>query len=116
MANRALYQPAIYHLQQAYEKCIKSYLIFKEVNINNTPEATVYDNIRRLGHDTEESTINLLKDLADVEKRSYESRLHSITDARQSQALQLAIRAIDNYKSSLDRIVPEARFRKKLYQ
>ena len=52
MTNRALYQPAIYHLQQAYEKCIKSYLIFKEVNINNTPEATVYDNIRRLGHDT----------------------------------------------------------------
>lgn len=52
--------PSLYHLQQAYEKCIKSYFIFKEVNFNKTPEATVYNNIlRRLGHDTKESTIIL---------------------------------------------------------
>jgi HEPN domain-containing protein len=105
MTDRGLYQPAIYHLQQAYEKCIKSYFIFKEVNINNTPEATVYGNIRSLGHDTEESTITLIKDITDVEKRGYENRLPNTTDAHLGQRLQLAIDAIDSFKSSLDRLV-----------
>jgi HEPN domain-containing protein len=75
MTDRGLYQPAIYHLQQASEKCIKSYFIFKEVNVSNMPDATIYDNIRSLGHDTEESTTTLIKDIAEVEKRGYESSL-----------------------------------------
>ena len=66
----------------------------------------VYDDIwHRLGHDTEESTITLLKDIANIEKRAYESRLPNITDAHQSQALLHAISAIDNYGLSLDRLV-----------
>ena len=104
MTDRGLYQPAIYHLQQAYEKCIKSYFIFKEVNNNNMPEATVYDSIRSLGHDTEESTLTLIKDIAEVEKRGYESSLSNTTDALLSQRLQLAISTIDSFKSSLDRL------------
>ena len=66
----------------------------------------VYDDIwHRLGHDTEESTITLLKDIANIEKRAYESRLPNITDAHQSQALRRVISAIDNYDSSLDSLV-----------
>jgi HEPN domain-containing protein len=106
MTDRGLYQPAIYHLQQAYEKCIKSYFIFKEVNINKTPEATVYDNIwHRLGHDTEESTVTLLKDIANLGKRAYERRLPNITGTHVSQVLRRVISAIDNYDSSLDSLV-----------
>ena len=33
LKDKRLYQPAIYHLQQAYEKCIKSYYILKEVKL-----------------------------------------------------------------------------------
>jgi HEPN domain-containing protein len=106
LVDRGLFQPAIYHLQQAYEKAIKSYFVFKEVSINNTPEATVYDNIRKkLGHDTEESTITLLKDFADLEIRASESQLPNVTDTNQRLALQNAINTIDRYKSSLDRYV-----------
>jgi HEPN domain-containing protein len=105
LIDRALFQPAIYHLQQAYEKSIKAYFVFKEVSINNTPEATVYDNIRKLGHDTEESTITLLKDFTDLERRASESRLPNVTNTNQRLALQNAINAIDGYKSSLDRYV-----------
>jgi len=106
LVDRGLFQPAIYHLQQAYEKSIKSYFVFKEVSINNTPEATVYDNIRKkLGHDTEESTITLLKDFADLEIRASESQLPNVTDTNQRLALQNAINTIDRYKSSLDRYV-----------
>jgi HEPN domain-containing protein len=46
LTEKDLYQPAIYHLQQTYEKCIKSYFIFKETAIKHTPEATVYNNLR----------------------------------------------------------------------
>jgi HEPN domain-containing protein len=42
LTGRELYQLALYHLQQAYEKCIKSFFIFKEINVNNKSETTVY--------------------------------------------------------------------------
>jgi HEPN domain-containing protein len=100
LIDRGLFQPAIYHLQQAYEKSITAYYVFKEVKFNNTPEATVYDNIRnKLGHDTEESSITLLKDFADLEIRDSESQLPN-ADANQRVALQNKINAIYGYKSS----------------
>jgi HEPN domain-containing protein len=40
LKDKQLYQPSLYHLQQAYEKCIKSYYILKEVELKNTPETT----------------------------------------------------------------------------
>jgi HEPN domain-containing protein len=108
LIDKGLFQPAIYHLQQAYEKSIKAYFIFKEVKFNNTPEATVYDNILKLGHDTEESTIALLKDFADLEIRDIESQLPG-ADANRRVALQNKINVLQNkinsHKSSLDRYV-----------
>src|SRR5215212_1454828 len=99
LTDNGLYPLAIYHLQQAYEKCIKSYFVFKEMNINHTaPEADVYNTIKkRLGHDTEESTIDLLKDLANIERCEYERKLCSTTNTRERQALENAITAINNY-------------------
>ena len=51
------------------------------------------------------TTITLLKDIADIEKRAHESRLPNITDVHQRQTVQRLISQIDNYKSSLDRLV-----------
>src|SRR5947209_7435234 len=66
----------------------QGHFVFKEVKFNNAPEATVYDNIRnKLGHDTEESTITLLKDFADLEIRDSESQPPN-ADANQRVALQ----------------------------
>src|SRR6266496_1051852 len=101
LTEKDLYQPAIYHVQQTYEKCIKSYFIFKEIAIKRTPEATVYNNLRSgLGHDTEGSTIALLKDMADLEKRAAEFTLPNISDPQQRHVLEIFISAIDSYKSS----------------
>jgi hypothetical protein len=61
---------------KAYEKCIKSYFVFKEVSINHTSEADVYNKIKtRIHHETEESRISLLKDLADTERGANERKL-----------------------------------------
>ena len=64
---------------------------------------TIYGNILKLGHDTEESTTTLLKDFADLEIRDSKSQLPN-ADASQRVALQNKINAIDGYKSSLDPI------------
>jgi HEPN domain-containing protein len=106
LTEKDLYQPAIYHLQQAYEKCIKSYYIFKEIRIKKTPEDTVYNTLRNgLGHDTEESTIKLLKDMADLEKHAAKSTLTKISDSRKKHILEIFIAEIDKYKSSLDEVI-----------
>jgi HEPN domain-containing protein len=100
------YQPALYHMQQTYEKGIKSYFIFKEVNINHTPEADLYSDLgRKLGHETEESTIMLLKDLANIEKQAYLNSLKTVTSPQKKQNLQNAISAIEEYVLSLNRLV-----------
>jgi HEPN domain-containing protein len=113
LTMKDLYQPAIYHLQQTYEKCIKSYFIFKEIAIKHTPEATVYNNLRSgLGHDTEGSTIALLKDMADLEKSAAECTLPNVSDPQQRHLLEIFIAAIDGYKSSLDKVIQTRDLRK----
>jgi HEPN domain-containing protein len=106
LTEKDLHQPAIYHLQQVYEKCIKSYYIFKEIRIKNTPEDTVYNNLRNgLGNDTEVSTINLLKDMAELEKHAAKDTLIKISDPKKKHILKIFIDEIDKYKSSLDGVV-----------
>ena len=83
----------------------ESYFVFKEVKFNNTPEAMVYANILKLGHDTDKSTVTLLKDFADFEIRVYKCQLPDVTNANQRVALQNAINAIERYKSFLDGVV-----------
>jgi HEPN domain-containing protein len=98
--------PAIYHLQQAYEKYIKSYFIFKEIRINKTPEPTVYDSVRkRLGHGIEESTIELLKDIGNFQKRECENKLARTADHNEAQILQNVISAINGYSATLDKLI-----------
>lgn len=80
LTEKNLCQPAMYHLQQAYEKCMKSYLIFKEVKINKIDEDIVYGGAAKLSHKTESSTITLVKDIADIEKHRYEIMLPSISN------------------------------------
>jgi HEPN domain-containing protein len=102
LKDKQLYQPAIYHLQQAYEKCVKSYYIFKEVKLKNTPETTTYDNAVAFGHKTEESTIALVKEIATLEQDGYKDKLPYLSDQQQIQSIKTVIATLDSHKSSLD--------------
>jgi len=68
-------QPAIYHFQQAYEKCIKAYYSLKEIIDNHTPETEIYRKLINLRHDTQRSTIQLLHDIADIQKHAAEEAI-----------------------------------------
>jgi hypothetical protein len=73
-----LSQPALYHFQQAFEKCIKSYYSLKESVDNNTSESIIYKKLIKLGHDTQKSTIKLLYDIVDIQKVGAEKKLYEI--------------------------------------
>lgn len=56
------FQPALYHLQQAYEKCIKSYYVFL-LTFDGVPEKKAYKKCKeKLAHDTQESTTHTKRD------------------------------------------------------
>lgn len=75
------------------------------MNVKKSSESTVYSNATKLSHDTETSTITLLKDMADLEKQAYENKLLSLSDQQKRNAVQNLIIVIDKYKSSLDKLV-----------
>lgn len=112
LKDKQLYQPAIYHLQQAYEKCVKAYFILNEVKLKNTPETTAYDKAVVFGHKTEDSTIELLKDIGTQEQDRYKDKLAYLSDKQQIQAIKTAIAILDSYKSSLDKYVQRLDLRK----
>jgi hypothetical protein len=102
LKDKQLYQPSLYHLQQAYEKCIKSYYILKEVKLKNTPETTAYKKAVDFSHKTEESSITLLKDMATLEQDGYKDKLAYLLDQQQIQVVKTVIATLNDYKSSLD--------------
>jgi len=112
LKDKQLYQPAIYHLQEAYEKCIKSYYILMEVKLKNTPETTAYNKAVVFLHNTEDSTITLLKDIATLEQDGYSERHPCLQDQRQIQAVKLVIDTLHSYRSSLDGYVARLGLRK----
>ena len=75
------------------------------MNINKTSEVAAYQQIRALGHDTEESTITLLKDMADIERQVARNRLPTIIDQQQRYALQNIVTEITSYITSLDALL-----------
>lgn len=108
LTKESNFPPALYHLQQAYEKCIKSYYIFLEITINNTSADEAYEkSTYRLGHDTEESTIDLLQDLAQLEINSLQFQLSNLTETASIEGVNTVISAIHRYKKSLGDLVTE---------
>jgi HEPN domain-containing protein len=67
LKNANHFQPALYHFQQAYEKYVKSYYSLKETVDKNAPELKIYEKLRKLGHDTQKSTVKLLHEIADIQ-------------------------------------------------
>lgn len=93
--------PALYHLQQAYEKCIKSHFIFKETTINKTPEAEAYNKIKSFKHEVERSTIELTHGIVDLQRRQCNIELCNSSNSEDRQALRNTITAINGVKLSL---------------
>lgn len=99
------FQPALYHLQQAYEKCVKSYYVFL-LTSDGVPEKKAYKKCKeKLGHDTQESTIKLLIQLTQKEINKLQKELKKQTDPDVKKAIQDVLAAIKGYKESMARMV-----------
>jgi len=87
---------ALYHLQQSYEKSVKSLCIYQETRHNNTPEADAGRNVKaQLGHDTEESTITVLRRMAEIDIRRFEVQLRNATDPNLVQLRQALMGGVE---------------------
>ena len=78
LTEKNICQPAIYHFQQAYEKIVKAYYALKETVEIKTPEPDIYRKITKLSHDTHASTMQLLHDIADIQKHGAEVAIDEI--------------------------------------
>ena len=55
-----------------------------------------------LGHDTQESTVNLLYELAQLESVNFQVQINSTTDIEIINTGQPLLAAIDRYRASID--------------
>ena len=89
LTEASQFPQALYHLQQAFEKCVKSMYIFQETRHNNTPEATIM----------------VLRRMAEIDNRRFEDQLLNVTDPRLVQLRQALRNSLDGYNRALDRMV-----------
>ncbi len=67
LAEKCLCAPAIYHLQQSFEKCLKSFHVFKATIIEGTSVSQAHSKATKYSHDIEKSVIELLVDITQWE-------------------------------------------------
>lgn len=106
LTNKNICQPALSHLQRAYEICIKSYYIFLETTVRKTAESTAYDRFKLIrGHNTQESTVSILHELAELETNRLQAQLAVVTDPILIDTGRAFLEAINRYRTSIDHMV-----------
>jgi len=104
LAQENLSPPTLYHLQQAYEKCIKSYYIFR-VSSKGVTEKTADKKCKDLGHDTEEITIKLLAVLMQMDIDAMQKARRQQPDPDELRIINEGLAAIKGFKASIGRMV-----------
>ena len=69
LRDKGKYSQAIYHMQQSFEKSIKSVYCFTRIKYDNVPESDAYTEARTYGHNTKKSTLDLLLNISIVEEK-----------------------------------------------
>ena len=73
--DRGKYSHAIYHMQQSFEKAIKSVYCYSRIKYDKSSEMDAYKDARTYGHNTKKSTLNLLVNISYVEEKFLLSNL-----------------------------------------
>jgi HEPN domain-containing protein len=63
------YSQSIYHLQQSFEKAIKSVYCYCKMKYDRVPELTAYNDVVNFGHNTKKSTLELLITISMVDQK-----------------------------------------------
>lgn len=104
LSKKNFFPPALYHLQQAYEKCIKSYYIFRLTSRGIT-EKRVNKKCKELGHDTEELTIKLLAVVMQMDIDDMQKARRKLTDPDDLRIMDNGLAAVKSFKASIGRMV-----------
>ena len=104
LAKQNFFLPVLYHLQQAYEKCIKSYYIFR-LTSKGVTEKRADKKCKDLGHDTEEITIKLLAVVTQMDIDDMQKARRKLTDPDDLRIIDNGLAAIKRFKESIGRMV-----------
>jgi hypothetical protein len=112
LVKEKLFPSTLYHLQQAYEKSIKSYYIFR-LTSDGVSDERASKKCKELGHDTEKVTIKLLAVLTQMDIDAMQKARKELTDpARKQQPdpnilkiVDDGLTAIKGFKASIGRMV-----------
>ncbi len=95
---------SIYHLQQSFEKTLKSTYYYLIVNFENGSQEQVYRQVRIFSHDTKALMLNLLKKICDMEEKKLDeivTRTPGLT-GQQSEMVQLLRMKINGFRNSIE--------------
>ena len=103
LAKENLFPPTLYHLRQDYEKCIKSYYIFR--SSTGVTEKTTYKKCKDLGHNTEEITIKLLAVLTQMNIDAMQKARRRQPNPDELRIIDEGLAAIKGFKALICRMV-----------
>ena len=67
--DKEKYSHAIYHMQQSFEKSIKSLYCYSRIKYDKNSEQDAYSQARKYGHNTKKSTLDLLVNISYIHEK-----------------------------------------------
>lgn len=99
------YVESLYQLAQAFEKIIKSYYILVKTEIEHIPQENIYHDIIGFSHEIEDTSLDLLIEIANIEKQKFSQRANSPQGAANpifTDRYQALIRETTKYINKLE--------------
>jgi HEPN domain-containing protein len=99
------YIQSLYHLCQVFEKIIKSYYILVKTRIEHNPQKKIYNHIIGISHEIEDTSLDLLIEIANIEKQKFSQKANSPEGAshpRFTERYEALIRETNNYMNKLE--------------
>jgi HEPN domain-containing protein len=104
--NKGKYSHAIYHMQQSFEKSIKSLYCHSRIKYDKNSEQDVYNQARKYGYNTKKSTLDLLVKISNIEEKFLLSSLppERLKDPRYQHLTTQLKQATNGFREKVKRL------------
>ena len=103
---------ALFHLQQSYEKSIKSFHIFNSIEIHGLSSDDAYSKATKYSHKVDESITELLVEITEIEKIRLEKVVNN--DPKYNQARNNSILQMDQFITEIKNLPQKLQLDNKL--
>ena len=99
------YVGSLYQLAQVFEKIVKSYYILVKTRIEHNPQEKIYHKIIGYSHEIEDTSLDLLIEIANIEKQKFSQKANSpegASNPRFTDRYEALIHETRNYINKLE--------------